>query len=561
MKDEILKFWKGDADDSEETLKKYSHDASIFDVRPKLVLFPKDSDDVKALVKWVNENKERYPGLSITARSAGTDMSGGAVNDSIILDFTKYMNKLVKFEGEEITVQPGMFYRDFEKLTLERGLILPCFTASKSINAMGGMFGNNSAGEETLRYGKTEDYVTEAKIIFADGNEYVVKSLNESELQKKIAQNDFEGNVYKNIYELIQKNKSEIDAAKPDVHKNSSGYYLWNVMGSQDFFNLNKLLVGSQGTLCIATEITFRLIKPKAYTKLLVVFLRDVTLLPGLVNKILKYSPQTLESYDDKTFMIVLKYIRSFAKLLGARKFFKLIFSFGPETAMTLRHGFPKIILLVEFTGDTLAEAEGNAKKAMQDLRSEKKIGLHIARDDFEAEKYWTIRRQAFNLIRYHLKKMKSEPFVDDVIVRPEKLPQFYPALYKILNQYGKEMTFAVGGHSGEGNMHIYTLLSPADPELGHIVMKVSEEVYDLVIRLGGSITAEHNDGLIRTPFLEKMYGPNITALFAETKKIFDPKNIFNPGKKVPVPGGPGTKEYIAGHITRPEASGAKPGE
>ncbi|HWA32172.1 MAG TPA: FAD-binding oxidoreductase [Candidatus Paceibacterota bacterium] len=561
MKDEILKFWKGDADDSEETLKKYSHDASIFDVRPKLVLFPKDSDDVKALVKWVNENKERYPGLSITARSAGTDMSGGAVNDSIILDFTKYMNKLVKFEGEEITVQPGMFYRDFEKLTLERGLILPCFTASKSINAMGGMFGNNSAGEETLRYGKTEDYVTEAKIIFADGNEYVVKSLNESELQKKIAQNDFEGNVYKNIYELIQKNKSEIDAAKPDVHKNSSGYYLWNVMGSQDFFNLNKLLVGSQGTLCIATEITFRLIKPKAYTKLLVVFLRDVTLLPGLVNKILKYSPQTLESYDDKTFMIVLKYIRSFAKLLGARKFFKLIFSFGPETAMTLRHGFPKIILLVEFTGDTLAEAEGNAKKAMQDLRGEKKIGLHIARDDFEAEKYWTIRRQAFNLIRYHLKKMKSEPFVDDVIVRPEKLPQFYPALYKILNQYGKEMTFAVGGHSGEGNMHIYTLLSPADPELGHIVMRVSEQVYDLVIRLGGSITAEHNDGLIRTPFLEKMYGPKITALFAETKKIFDPKNIFNPGKKVPVPGGPGTKEYIAGHITRPEASGAKPGQ
>jgi FAD/FMN-containing dehydrogenase len=259
--------------------------------------------------------------------------------------------------------------------------------------------------------------------------------------------------------------------------------------------------------------------------------------------------------------MIVLKYIRSFAKLLGARKFFKLIFSFGPETAMTLRHGFPKIILLVEFTGDTLAEAEGNAKKAMQDLRSEKKIGLHIARDDFEAEKYWTIRRQAFNLIRYHLKKMKSEPFVDDVIVRPEKLPQFYPALYKILNQYGKEMTFAVGGHSGEGNMHIYTLLSPADPELGHIVMRVSEQVYDLVIRLGGSITAEHNDGLIRTPFLEKMYGPNITALFAETKKIFDPKNIFNPGKKVPVPGGPGTKEYIAGHITRPEASGAKPGQ
>ncbi|MEJ0002139.1 MAG: FAD-linked oxidase C-terminal domain-containing protein [bacterium] len=316
---------------------------------------------------------------------------------------------------------------------------------------------------------------------------------------------------------------------------------------------MNKLLVGSQGTLGIATEITFRLVKQPAFTKLMVVFLRDLTILPGLVNKILKYNPQTLESYDDKTFFLVLKYIVSFAKLLGIKNLFKLIFSFGPETVMTLKHGFPKIILLVEFTGDTEEEAEKGARDAMEDLKAIKKIGVHMAKDDFEATKYWTIRREAFNLIRYHLKKMKSEPFVDDVIVRPEKLPEFYPELYKILNEYGKEMTFAVGGHSGEGNMHIYTLLSPADPELGHIVAHVSEQVYDLVIRLGGSITAEHNDGIIRTPFLEKMYGEKITGMFAQVKNIFDPKNILNPGKKVPVPGGIGTREYIATHITKPE--------
>jgi FAD/FMN-containing dehydrogenase len=589
MKEEIQKIFKGEVDDSEETLKKYSHDASIFDVRPKFVLYPKDTDDVKNTVKWVNENKSKYPDLSITARCAGTDMSGGAINESIILDFTKYMNRLVLFnlpvndsgafafgdegqrthdainhlqEGGSITVQPGMFYRDFEKLTLAKDLILPCYTASKDLNAMGGMFGNNSAGERTLRYGKTEDYVMESKVVFEDGNEYVVKPLSKEELEKKIAQGDFEGNVYKNIYELIQKNKDDIAKAKPNVHKNSAGYYIWNVEGfdkgragdseqSEEYFDLNKLIVGSQGTLGIATEITFRLVKPKPYTKLLVVFLRDISIVPDLVNKLLKYNPQTLESYDDKTFLLVLKYIRSFAKLLGLKNLFKLIFSFGPETMMTLKHGFPKLILLVEFTGDTLKEAEKTANDAMKELKSIKKIGLHMVKDDFEAKKYWTIRHEAFNLIRYHLKKMKSEPFVDDVIVRPERLPEFFPALYKILNQYGKEMTFAVGGHSGDGNMHIYTLLSPKDPKLGHIVMKVSEQVYDLVIRLGGSITAEHNDGITRTPFLEKMYGTKITGIFAEIKNIFDPKNIFNPGKKVPVAGGIGTKEYMASHITK----------
>src|SRR3989338_2124478 len=165
MKEEIKKFFKGEMEDDEETLVKYSHDASLLEVRPKVVVFPKDSEDVKNLVKWVGENKQIYPDLSITARCAGTDMSGGAIGESIIMDFTRHMNKLIggplpmQDKNEwEISVQPGMLYRDFEKITLEKGLILPCYTASKSINAVGGMYGNNSAGERTLKYGKTEDY-------------------------------------------------------------------------------------------------------------------------------------------------------------------------------------------------------------------------------------------------------------------------------------------------------------------------------------------------------------------------------------------------------------------
>jgi FAD/FMN-containing dehydrogenase len=165
-------------------------------------------------------------------------------------------------------------------------------------------------------------------------------------------------------------------------------------------------------------------------------------------------------------------------------------------------------------------------------------------------KKYWTIRHEAFNLISYHLKKVKSKPFIDDVIVRPEKLPEFIPALYKILDVYKNRMTFAVGGHSGDGNMHIYTLVNPKDPNLKDMIIDVSSQVYDLVIKLGGSITAEHNDGLIRTPYLNRMFSPRIVEIFAEIKQIFDPSNILNPGKKVPIKGGAGTGEYLASHIT-----------
>ncbi len=573
MKEEIQKIFKGYVEDGEETLSKYSHDASIFNIRPKVVVFPKDSEDVKNLVKWVsenNENKEKYPNLSITARCAGTDMSGGAVGESIILDFTRYMNKLVSFNEKElnITVQPGMFYRDFEKLTLEKGLILPCFTASKAINAVGGMFGNNSAGERTLKYGKTEDYILETKVVFSDGVEKIVKPIPLSEVSKQ-------GEPYTKIYDLIKNNEEEIKKSKPDVHKNSAGYYIWNIIRSQNlknssgltlpgipggthtvdnssdssFFDLNRLLCGSQGTLGIATEITFKLVPEPKHTRLLVVFLRDMSLLPNLVNRILKYNPQSLESYDDRTFLLVVKYIRGFAKLLGLSNFVKLIFSFWPEALMTLRNGFPKLVLLVEFTGESREEADGEAEKALKDLQIIKKIGIRLTKNALEAKKYWTIRHEAFNLIRYHLKKVKSMTFIDDVIVKPERLPEFFPALYKILNKYKKRITFAVGGHSGDGNMHIYTLVNPKDPNLKEMIMEVSDQVYDLVTKLGGSITAEHNDGLIRTPYLNKMYSEKMINIFAEIKHIFDPKNIFNPGKKVPTLDLGGTKEYIKGHV------------
>ncbi|MBP9803266.1 MAG: FAD-binding oxidoreductase, partial [Candidatus Pacebacteria bacterium] len=381
MQEEIKKFFKGDIESSDETLTKYSHDASVLEIRPELVLFPKDDEDVKNLVKWVNENKTKYPKLAITPRSAGTCMSGGSIGESLILDFTRYMNKLVSFNPSnfsQITVMPGMYYRDFEKITLEKGMILPCYTASKNINAVGGMYGNNSAGERTLSYGKTEEFIAEAKVVFSDGNLYTVRPLSERDLAIKIMKNDFEGNLYKKIYDMILANREELANAKPKVTKNSAGYYLWNVVdfegkrGKDEYFDLNRLLVGSQGTLGITTEITFKLVREAPYRKLLVVFLRDIELLPNLVNKTLKHKPETLESYDDKTFLLVLKYIWDFIKLLGFKNLLKLIFSFGPETMMTLRHGFPKLILLIEFAGESKAVVDAQAKNAYEDLKREK---------------------------------------------------------------------------------------------------------------------------------------------------------------------------------------------
>ncbi|KKT14403.1 MAG: glycerol 3-phosphate dehydrogenase (quinone) subunit C, partial [Parcubacteria group bacterium GW2011_GWC1_43_30] len=324
LAEEIRKFFKGEVYDDELTLKKYSRDASLFEVKPKLVVFPKDTDDLKALVKWIGDN----PGHSVTVRAAGSDMTGGPLNESIIADITKYMNHIGESYGAEITVQPGAYYRDFEKKTLEKGLILPCFPASKNLCALGGMISNNCAGERTLRYGKMENYVLGSKIIFSNGKEYLIRPLNKTELEVKMAQEDFEGNIYKNLFELIEKNREILDQAKPKISKNSAGYYLWNIWNGE-IFDLNKLIVGSQGTFGIVTEAKIKLIPEKAYHDMIALFFQSWNELPQVVNAILPYGPESLETFDDETLKLGIRFMPEIAKRANSN-FFSFALKFIP---------------------------------------------------------------------------------------------------------------------------------------------------------------------------------------------------------------------------------------
>lgn len=541
MKTEILKFFKGEVMDDEATLKLYSHDASLFEVKPKLVVFPKDAVDLKNLVNWVNENKKNDSTLSITIRAAGSCMAGGPLGESIIVDVMKYMNKIGEIKQDGTVVEPGAYYRDFELKTLEKSLILPCFTASKNMNALGGMIGNNCAGEKTLRYGKMENFILESKVIFADGNEYSIKPLLKPELEFKIKQNDYEGDLYKKLYELITANYELIKRAKPQVSKNSAGYYLWNVWDGKTF-DLNKLIVGSQGTLGLVTEAKVKLVRTEPVSKLFVIFLPNLTHIAELVNEILPTNPDSLETYDDATMKLAFRFFPEMLKSMKAKNFFKLILSFIPEGFMMLKQlGIPKMFVLVEYTGQT--ESEVNEK--LNNLENKiKHFGLIMrkTKSEEESKKYWTIRRESFNLLRKHVKGKRTAPFVDDVVVKPEYMPEFLPKMKKILDEYN--LVYTIAGHAGNGNFHIIPLMNMHDKGNIEVIKEVGEKIYHLVKEYHGSITGEHNDGIVRTPYLNMMYSPEILELFKKTKEIFDPQNIFNPGKKVN-----GTLEYLENHL------------
>ena len=537
----IKTFFRGEMHTEPTVLDTYSRDASLFKVRPAVVLFPRDAMDIGRLVEFVGREKGKNPELSITVRAAGTCMSGGSLNESIILDVTKFMHGVTTVADEFATALPGTFYRDFEKATLTRGRIMPSYPASKELCAIGGMVGNNAGGEKTLAYGKTEDYIDSLKIILSDGREYLIKPLDRAGLEAKMAQTDFEGELYRKLFKLITDNEAVLKEAKPKVSKNSAGYYLWNVQDHQTF-NLCKLIVGSQGTLGIVTEITFRLVPVKPISKLLVVFLKDLSPVARLVNELLPLKPESVESYDDNTIKLALRFWWGIMRAIKAQHFFRLIAGFLPEVWLIIRGGWPKLVVIAEFSGDDETKVDQLLTEASKRVA---KLGLlrRVTKTDEEEAGYWTIRRESFNLLRHHVKGKRTAPFIDAIIVRPKFLPEFLPKLTTILDRY--HLWYTIAGHAGDGNFHIIPLMGPEELKDMKVITEVSSLVYDLVISYHGSITAEHNDGIVRTPYLEKMYGPEICELFRQTKQIFDPQNIFNPGKKVG-----GTLEYLTAHLS-----------
>ncbi len=543
LAEDLKNLIQGDVMSDENTLSAYSTDYSIFRVTPSVVVFPKDKEDVEKLVQYAAEKKKSGEAISLTGRSAGTDMSGGPLNDSVIVEFAKYFNHIREIGSDYAVVEPGVYFRDFEKELDKKGLLYPSYPASKDLCAMGGIVNNNSGGEKTLGYGKTEDYVEEVTVVLADGKEHVLRPLSADELSSKLKEENFEGDIYRKLFKLIEDNYDAIQNAKPKVSKNSAGYFLWNVWDRKTF-DIIKLIVGSQGTLGLLTAAKLRLVKKKKYSALAVIFSRTLDPVPDLVDDLLKFHPEGIESYDDKTLSLAMKFLPSLIKLMKGGAV-KLLFQFLPELFVVLRGGMPQMILLVSFTSDDKEELH----RDMEEVRATAKkypVSVRIIKTEEGAQKYWVIRRQSFALLHSHVKGMYAAPFIDDIIVDPKYMPELLPQVDIILDKHKDKLIYTIAGHPGNGNFHIIPLVRLNDEETRKIIPQVTEEVYKLVFKYGGSITAEHNDGLIRTPYLEEMYGEKITELFEGVKNIFDPMDIFNPRKKVG-----GTTEYAVEHMRR----------
>lgn len=507
----------------------YAHDASIFTATPALVARPTSVADIQALVRFATEQTEQGHPVSLTPRAGGTDMTGGSISESIIIDLAAHYNRIGEVLGSTIHVQPGAYYRDLEAVTLAQQLIMPAYPASKAICGVGGMVGNNAGGEKSLSYGQVIDWVRELRVVLADGNEYVARPLSESELTHKMKEPTFEGNLYRQLWHLISAHAQVIQQAQPTTSKNSAGYYLWKIWNGKTF-DLTKLFVGSQGTLGIVTDITFNLTPILPHRRTVLVSLPSVDQLGDIVTRIAQFRPESFELFDDHTLRLALRYMPELLAKMGGASL-RLLWQFLPELWMSATGRIPRLVLIAECAGATEQIVQQQAERIRTEITTTFGVSCRIARSEAESKKYWTIRRESYNLLRQHTKNRITACFIEDIIVHPGQLPQFLPRLNQIFARY-PSFIYTIAGHAGDANFHIMPLMDLHRQSERDAVVRLSDEVFDLVMEFKGSITAEHNDGIVRGPYLEHMYGPHVMELFRQVKRICDPHNIFNPHKK-----------------------------
>ena len=507
---DLKKTIKGEVYDDDLTRGIYSTDASIYKIMPKLVVVPKDEDDILTTIKFALEHK-----ISLLPRGGGTSLAGQTVGESIVMDFSKYMTNILEFNEEEkwIRVQPGLVHSELNKFLELYGLIYAPDEATINRANVGGVVANNSSGSRSLVFGKAIDHILEVKIALASGKVINLGEITKEEALKKAEQEDEEGNIYKTLIEILEKDEQEIIARYPKVMRRVTGYSLDEfVEGKQ--WNMAKLISGSEGTLATILEMKLNLIDLPKKRSITVVHFKDRLEAISTVGKILEHKPSAIELLDNNVIEI--------AKNNPATK----PISYFIE-------GDPGAILIVEFFGENHEELVNKHQKLVDNLK-ELKRGYAYPFFKMEEKAFgdvWEVRKQGLGLLLSVKTDAKPIPFIEDLCIPIPHLPEYVDRVLEFCHNLDTRVILYA--HASVGVLHIRPILNLRLQEDIDKMRKISEFALDRVIEYKGSWSGEHGDGLSRSYGIPKFYGDVIYNDFKKLKTVFDPHGLMNPGKIV----------------------------
>jgi len=509
----------------------YRTDASIYEIPPRGVVYPRSADDVAHAVRVAGDF-----GVPVLPRGGGTSLSGQAVGAAVILDFSRFMNHVLEIDEDEgwVRVESGVVLDELNAALRPRGLAFGPDVSTGSRANIGGMIGNNSAGSYSIVHGRTIDHVLDLTVVLADGSVACLGPVDEEERRQREGRGDLEANLYREVGRITTEYADEVEARYSKVMRRVSGYALDHMVAAQRegrAFDLSRLVVGSEGTLCAVVEARLRVVGQPSHRAVIACHFHDMIESMRATVDILETAPAAVELGD----RILLDQTRGSIEYAPRREFVV---------------GDPEALLMVEYFGDSEEELAQRLDDVEARLR---RAGLgyayvHALEAD-EQRNMWELRKAGLGLLMGMHGDAKPTSGIEDTCVPTEVLPEYVSRVRQLMDEAGVEAT--IYGHASVGVLHIRPVLDLKDPEGARLLRHFGERISDLVLEYGGSMSSEHGDGLARSEWIPKMFGPRLVQAFGEVKAAFDPAGIMNPGKIVGAPPMDANLRYGEGYVTQ----------
>ncbi len=503
---------KGEVLSDSLSLGLYSTDASNYQIIPIAVILPEDEEDVRSAVRIAS----RY-GVPILPRGGGTSLGGQVVGRAMVIDFSRKMNRILHLDtaNRSVRVQPGIVRDELNLALKPHGLQFAPDPATANRANVGGMVGNNSSGTRSIVYGRTSEHVTAIKALLPDGEIIEFEEMPPDEYHRRSLDGTRHGEILRRFRKLINEERAEIEKRFPRVMRSVGGYNL-DVFIHTDRWNLARLLTGSEGTLAVSLEIELNLEPLPAATALCIPRFDSLGEAIRAVAPILEHGPSAVEILDEVVIRMALENIAT-APIAGFLE---------RET---------QSVLIVEFFGDSKEEAAGKAARLADDLRKRGITQTAPLRTESNGQQeVWEVRKAGLGLMLGVPGDRKPVPFIEDAGIPVEHLAEYVERVLEICRREGTGVSLYA--HASVGVIHIRPILDLREIVDVERMKRIADRTFRLVLEYGGSWSGEHGDGLVRSPFMERFYGPRLYSAFQEVKQIFDPGNLMNPGKIVRAP-------------------------
>ncbi|WP_075591579.1 FAD-binding and (Fe-S)-binding domain-containing protein [Labilibacter marinus] len=520
---QLSSLLKGEVSVKDLDRAQHATDASAYREKPLGVVWPRDNADLHLILDFAYKNK-----IELIPRGAGTSLAGQVVGSGLVVNMSKYMNNILELNVDEkwVMVEPGVVLDELNKYLAPHGLFFGPETSTSNRCTLGGMVGNNSCGSHSLVYGSTRDHLLEVHGYLANGDEVVFKEIQNWEFDKKCQQEGLEGDIYREIKDILSKPEhiAEIDKEYPhkSIHRRNTGYaldYLAEMVPFKedgDHFNMCKLIAGSEGTLMVANKMKLNLVSvPPKHEALICVHFNSLEESLQANIAALKHSPRAVELIDDKIIDLA-----------------------GQSTAQQSNRFFisgkPQALLVIEFADNSSVALEEKIHQLINDFK-EQNLGYDYPIVESEnIKRVWALRKAGLGV----LSNMKGDDLpvavIEDTALRPEDLPAFSKDIKDLLGGFSKDCVFYA--HVGSGELHLRPVLNLKDPQDVIIFRKIAKETAAIVKKYDGSLSGEHGDGRLRGEFIPLMVGDLNYKLILRVKKVFDPEGLLNPEKIVNTP-------------------------